>query len=81
MSVSGVPASPAWVIHADNSLKSVSFMPRLYRNLLRGRVFTGMSCSSTSERLYVAIDEQNLFGQRSDQEHLREGPAKAGLPE
>jgi hypothetical protein len=30
MSVSGVPAKPAWVSHADNSLNSFSFMPRLY---------------------------------------------------
>ena len=31
MSVSGVPARPAWVSHADNSPKSFSFMSRLYR--------------------------------------------------
>src|SRR5262245_10321502 len=31
MSVSGVPARPAWVTHADNSLRRVSFMARFVR--------------------------------------------------
>src|SRR5262249_11559734 len=30
MSVSGVPARPAWVSHSDNSAKEASFTPRLY---------------------------------------------------
>src|SRR5215475_8688223 len=30
MSVSDVPARPAWVSHADNSAKKASFTPRLY---------------------------------------------------
>jgi hypothetical protein len=31
MSLSEVPAKPAWVSHADNSVKTFSSMPRLYR--------------------------------------------------
>src|SRR5262249_15660802 len=30
MSVSDVPARPAWVSHSDNSAKEASFTPRLY---------------------------------------------------
>jgi hypothetical protein len=28
-----VPARPAWVSHADNSVKKASFMTRLYRKV------------------------------------------------
>jgi hypothetical protein len=35
MSVSDVPARPAWVNHADNSAKKASFIPRLYGHNVR----------------------------------------------
>ena len=52
MSVSGVPARPAWVSHADNSVKRFSFMPRLYRNLLCGRALRACPrcCSRSGTR-------------------------------
>jgi hypothetical protein len=36
MSVSEAPAKPAWVNHADNSVKEASFMTRLSRKVLAG---------------------------------------------
>jgi hypothetical protein len=35
MAVSGVPARPACVSHADSSAKKASFMPRLYSRKVR----------------------------------------------
>ena len=47
ISVSGVPARPAFVSHADNSPKKLSFMPGLYRHSAGIRVLTLLEVKRT----------------------------------
>jgi hypothetical protein len=57
MAVSGVPARPACVSHADSSAKKASFMPRLYSRKVQActeRVYRGAMSAVATDRILVA---------------------------
>ena len=58
MSVSEVPARPAWVSHADNSMKEASFISGLYR---RSRPLTTFAAP---QRYVRSCNKQTLRGDR-----------------
>src|SRR5262249_53545216 len=87
MSVSGVPARPAWVSQADKSVRKFSFIPRLYRNLLSGRasnpdgsvdVYFGTKAPAGKESNRVPTNPSVASTIRAEEGILRQGVGAGG---